>query len=152
MIELRFDGPVNYSQFNRSEVRKAFRKAGAAVAKKLKASINRRSGGGEVYRYKGKTYRASAPGNPPVRLTGNLFRSVKGRASRRGYALVVQALAPHAHLMELGSVRMARRPAFASAFIEARSIVNDLLVAAVGDGLTVTAGQPDSPPKEVETG
>ena len=101
------------------------------------------------YRRGGRVYTASAPGAPPARFTGNLFRSMQGRASRRGYALVVSAIAPHAALLELGTRRMDPRPAFEPTFAD-RGMVVDLLRAAYGSGIVATAGQPGAAPAAVE--
>lgn len=147
MIKFEFES-LDYVQFDRRAVRSAMGKAARIVAKHLKASMGK--GGGGRKRGRGSVHSGSAPGQPPARFTGTLFRSVKGRSSRRGYALVIEAIAPHARLVELGTRRMAPRPAFAPAFTAQRGAIQDLLRAAVGEGLTVIAGKPDQPPKDVE--
>lgn len=149
MISIEFSS-LSYVQFDRRKVRSAMGKAARIVAKSLKQSVGKRGGGGRVYLRNGKRYTASTPGDAPVRLTGNLWRSVKGRPSRRGYAMIVSATAPHAHLLELGMRFSKPRPAFGPAFAMHFGQIQDLLRAAVGDGLTVTAGTPGQPPRATE--
>jgi hypothetical protein len=149
VIKIEFSS-LSYVQFDRRKVRSAMGKAARIVAKSLKASVGQRAGGGRVYLRNGRRYSASSPGAAPVRLTGALWRSVKGRPSKRGYAMFVSATAPHAHLMELGTRLSKPRPAFGPAFAMHLSQIQDLLRAAVGEGLTVAAGTPGQPPRETE--
>ena len=151
MIEVSFSS-LSYTQFDRRKVRAAMGKAARLIAKALKASIGKRSGSGRVYRRGRRNYTASAPGHPPVRFTSNLWRSVKGRPSRRGYAMIVETTAPHSHLLELGTRRSAARPSFAAALGNNADAIQGLLREAIGSGLTVTAGSPGQPPKSVEIG
>jgi hypothetical protein len=147
VIQIRF-AELNYTQFDRRQVRSAMGKGARAMARRMKQVVGS-SGSGVQYRRGGRVYTASAPGAPPARFTGNLFRSMQGRASRRGYALVVSAIAPHAALLELGTRRMDPRPAFEPTFAD-RGMVVDLLRAAYGSGIVATAGQPGAAPAAVE--
>jgi hypothetical protein len=149
MIEIKF-ASVSYTQFDRKGVRSAMGKAARIVAAQLRKLLNTRGGSGRVYRRGGRAHTASASGSPPARFTGNLVRSVKGRASRRGYAFVVSAIAPHAHLLEMGTERMTSRPAFAPIFGKQAGAIEDLLRTAIDKGITVTAGSPGQSPKGVE--
>ena len=139
MIDIKF-ASISYTQFDRKGVRSAMGKA--ARLKKLLAGT---AGHGRVYRRAGRVHTASTPGSAPTRYTGNLQRSVRGRASRRGYAFLVSAIAPHAHLLELGTSRMAARPAFAPIFGSEATAIEDLLRGAIDKGITVTAGTPSEP-------
>jgi hypothetical protein len=141
---------VNYLQFDRRQVRSAMGKASRIIAKNLKSLVSRRAGSGRTYVTPGRSYTASSPGNPPVRLSGALWRSIKGRASRRGYAVVVSAIAPHAYLLELGWRSAAARPAFVPIFERDGVVIENLLRAAVDQGITVTVGRPGQPPKATE--
>jgi hypothetical protein len=136
MISIKF-ASINYTQFDRKGIRSAMGKASRLVAKQLKATINKR---GTV----------SAPGEPPARQSGGLLRSVKGRASRRGYALVVSAIAPHAHPLEGGYKHAAARPYFAPTFAGQADAIQSLLRDAIDQGITVTSGAPGSAPRAVE--
>jgi hypothetical protein len=147
VISIRF-AELNYTQFDRRGVRSAMGKAARVMARQMKQVVGR-SGSGTQYRRGGRTWTASAPGQPPARFTGNLFRSMQGRASRRGYALVVSAVAPHAALLELGTARMDPRPAFEPTF-QNRGMIVDLLRAAYANGIVGTPGQPGAAPATVE--
>lgn len=150
-VTVRFEYTL-YSQFERKAVRSAMGKAARLMAREAKRAAASKSGSGAVYTARGRNYQASAPGQPPVRLTGNLWRSIKGRASRRGYAMVVQTLAPHAHLLELGTRKGAARPLLPPVVEEQAGAVLDLLRVAIADGLTVVTGAVGKAPAKVETG
>lgn len=147
MITVRFD-EISYAAFDRRHVRSAFGRAARVFAKNLKNQV-RGSGSGRSYVIGGRKHTASAPGRPPARFTGNLYRSITGRASRRGYALVVSAIAPHAHLLELGTSRMAERLYFDPTF-EDRAVVVDVLRGAYERALMGVKGAAGRPPKSVE--
>lgn len=140
---------VNYSQFDRRQVRSAMGRAARAMAANLKRQVSGGGGSGRTYRRRGSDYTASAPGQPPGRLSGGLMRSMRGRPSRRGYAAVVSALAPHAHLLELGWRHAAPRPYFGPTFGNQELIVS-LLRAAYEKAAVAVPGQPGRPPKTVE--
>lgn len=150
MLQMKIEF-VGYTQFQRKHVRSAMGKGARVVAAELKRSVNRR-GGGRVYQRRGGSHNASAPGQPPARFTGNLFRSMQGRASRRGYAIVVSAFAQHARMLELGWRSAAPRPAFEPAFTRKGGDIVGLLRTAVSVGLTATSGEPGRAPAEVEVG
>ena len=147
MIQIRF-AELNYTQFDRRGIRSAMGKSARVMARKMKQVVGG-SGSGVQYSRGGRVHTASAPGAPPARFTGNLFRSMQGRASHRGYALVVSAIAPHAALVELGTRRMDPRPAFEPTFSQSGMIV-DLLRAAYANGVVGTPGQPGAAPATVE--
>ena len=143
LIRVKFD-EISYSQFDRRRVRSAMGRASRAMANTLKQTV-RGKGAGRIY----GRHIASAPGQPPARYTGNLLRSIKGRASRRGYALVVAAIAPHAAMLEMGTRRMDPRPAFEPVFAE-RELIIGLLQTAYARAITATPGQVGRPTKSVE--
>jgi HK97 gp10 family phage protein len=129
---------TRYMQFDRKQVRSAMRKAAATVKKEAKRLAGRKQ--------------ISAPGNPPGRETGALWRSAYGRASRRGYAMVAGTTSPHAHLVELGTRNMQPRPLMPVALGNVRDKVIGLVEAAIGPGLHAVDGPSTSPPPQVETG
>jgi hypothetical protein len=147
MITVKFE-ELDYSQFDRRQVRSAMGRAARALTNVLKGQV-KGGGAGETYRRNGREHTASAPGQPPARYTGTLLRSMKGRASRRGYALVVAAVAPHAALLELGSRHTEPRPYFAPTFTD-RDLVVGLLRTAYARAVTTVPGQVGRPPKTVE--
>jgi HK97 gp10 family phage protein len=136
-IQVKIDY-TRYMQFDRKAVRTAARKGGALLRKEARklASANR----------------PSAPGEPPGRVTSMLFRSIYGRSSKRGYAMVAGTTAPHAHLLEIGTPNMAARPLMPMALANQRDAVTGLFIDAIGAGCTVIDGSPGVPPKEVEVG
>lgn len=95
----------------------------AACDTAAKALLNRSAGGGRTY-HKGQTkstfYQASAPGEPPVRVSGILQGSITSRAAQRvGRRTVGQwgACGPgtedkpgYALWLEIGTSTMAARP------------------------------------------
>jgi Bacteriophage HK97-gp10, putative tail-component len=117
---------VNYAKFDRRQVRSAFGKAGRLVAREAKRQA------------------------APQRRTGALWRSISGRASRRGYAYRVAALAPHAYLLELGTRYIEPQPVLTPVVAAQAGAVIDLLRAAVGDGFFGAPGAVGKPPAAVE--
>lgn len=129
---------VSYVQFDRKAVRAASRKGG----QQMRAAIRKLGGGRAV----------SPPGSPPGRRTGALWRSVYGRASARGYAMVAGTAATHGHFLELGTRRMDARPLVQPAFAGKQSVIIGLYRDAIGKGITATVGAPGQPPAAVEIG
>ena len=67
--------------------------------------------------------RDEAKANAPEGKTGNLRRSIRARRGTRRYkpSVLVMATAPHAHLVELGTVKSAARPFMEPAAINTKS-------------------------------
>ena len=108
------DGPL------RRAIVKQLRRTAQEIKAEAQGSVQRKSGGGKLYRQgtrrfgsskkkgiKGGTafafYRASAPGEPPVSVTGALARRFGVGISRTKLLAGIFANAPHAHLMEYGT-------------------------------------------------
>jgi hypothetical protein len=140
-VKVKFD-VTRYMTFDRKKVRAAMRKAAQVLRKDIRQSASRRGVRGSY----------SAPGSPPYRQSGNLYDSIYGRASRRGYAVVAGTLAPHAHLLELGTVNMQARPLVPPSTERRRDEILALLREAIGDGLTAVNGAVGRAPQKVETG
>ncbi|GAB5500986.1 MAG: hypothetical protein PsegKO_32970 [Pseudohongiellaceae bacterium] len=96
----------------RKKSKKRLREAAKAVAMHARKQIRsgRKSGklssGSKPKRgclFRG--HRASAAGEYPAKLTGDLARSVKWQAARHGGNAIVFSAAPHAHLMEYGTTK-----------------------------------------------
>ncbi|GAB5387083.1 MAG: hypothetical protein Alpg2KO_00510 [Alphaproteobacteria bacterium] len=94
----------------RRRSKKQLREAAKRVAMHARKEIRSGSKSGRVYSgskpkqgfsYRG--HRASAAGQYPARLTGDLARSVKWKAAKHGGNAIVFTTAPHAHLMEYGT-------------------------------------------------
>jgi hypothetical protein len=62
---------------------------------------------GRVYRIRGRSHKASAPGEYPARETGALFRSIRTRISNRGFA--IGTTKDYAIYLREGTRKMARR-------------------------------------------
>ncbi len=71
----------------------------------------------------GSRHQASAPGEPPAELTGSLAKMIglkRATKSQRRMVAKVSARAPHAHLLEWGTVKMLPRPFMGPAMNAAR--------------------------------
>ena len=64
---------------------------------------------GRTYRYKGRRYKASAPGEPPQRVSGKLRASMKIKV-QGAQSLTFGATAKYASDLEEGTPKMAQRP------------------------------------------
>ena len=88
------------------EMRKLMRSAGNDVKTKTAKLINTTSGGGRVTQYRGDkagSYRASMPGDPPVRASGALRASLKVYPFKSGEGFAVRARAFYALFLEAGA-------------------------------------------------
>lgn len=88
------------------EMSKLMRAAGNEVKSKTAALINKTQGGGRLTHYrgdKGGTYRASTPGNPPVRASGALRASLRAYAFKSGEGFAVRARQFYALFLEAGA-------------------------------------------------
>lgn len=98
---------------DKREVRNLMRSAANDIKTKTARIINASSGGGRLYRggggaqyrgaYKAGTYRASAPGEPPVRVTGTLRNSLKSYVYPSGEGFAVRERAFYALFLEVGA-------------------------------------------------
>jgi len=86
---------------------------------------------GRTYRVPGtkKTYTASAPGQPPAQVTGDLRKSVKGSVEGSGMAVhgKVKASAKHALPLEFGTKNMAPRPFMKPSFDKSLDAIRRIL-------------------------
>lgn len=98
---------------DKSEMRKLMRGAGGEVARKTRRLIASsagsgrpyRGGGGAAYRgsYRPGPYRASAPGEPPVRVSGALAKSLRTYTYKSGDGFAVRARQFYALFLEVGA-------------------------------------------------
>jgi hypothetical protein len=103
-LEVRID-PF-FLTLDMKHTRAVLRAAGNEVASVARALIRRSSGGGRFYNYKGHRgarYRASAPGQPPVSVSGALAKSIKVRLFRSGEGVAVRDAEFYAKFLELGA-------------------------------------------------
>lgn len=66
--------------------------------------------GGRVYRRRGVTHKASAPGEPPAPDTGTLMRNIDARYDKDSLTGTVNFGTVYARALEYGTARMAARP------------------------------------------
>jgi hypothetical protein len=85
------------------EVKKLMRAAGNDVRTKTARLINKSQGGGHFYSSPAGRYRASTPGDPPVRVSGNLRTSLKTYVYKTGEGFAVRARQFYALFLEAGA-------------------------------------------------
>lgn len=93
-------------KLDKREMTKLMRGAGNEVKSKTARLINATSGGGRVTHYRGDksgTYRASVPGEPPVRASGALRASLKTYVFKTGEGFAVRARQFYALFLESGA-------------------------------------------------
>jgi hypothetical protein len=73
------------------------------IASKTRRLIGKRSGGGRFYRRAGTTYQASAPGEPPVMVSGTLKGSLKSYIYKDGSGFAVRERAFYSLFLETGA-------------------------------------------------
>jgi hypothetical protein len=98
---------------DKKELRALMRSAGNDIKTKTTRLINRstgsgrtyRGGGGSAYRgnYRPGAYRASAPGEPPVRISGTLRSSLRTYVYPEGTGFAVRERAFYALFLEAGA-------------------------------------------------
>ena len=98
---------------DKRELRNLMRSAGNDVARKTRTLIGQSSGSGRVYRggggsryrgsYRPGAYRASAPGQPPVRVTGTLRTSLKTYVYKNAEGFAVRERAFYSLFLEAGA-------------------------------------------------
>ena len=91
---------------DKREMSKLMRSAGADVKSKTAKLINTTSGGGRATQYRGDkagSYRASMPGDPPVRASGTLRASLRAYPFKSGEGFAVRARAFYALFLEAGA-------------------------------------------------
>ncbi len=137
--------------YDKKQLKKVMRQAGAEVAASAKRMI-RASGGGRVYRgsggakyrpYRRGRYTASAPGQAPANVTGTLLASIKVRPFKSGEGVAVRAGAFYAVFLEGGakggrgaSRVLQPRPFLSQALDAKQASLGDRIRAAVADGVT----------------
>jgi hypothetical protein len=88
---------------DKRELRKLMRAAGNDVKNKTGRLINQSDGGGRSYFAAGRRYRASAPGAPPVRVSGDLRSSLRTYVFKSAEGFAVRARQFHALFLEVGA-------------------------------------------------
>jgi hypothetical protein len=88
---------------DKREITKLMRAAGNDVKSKTGRLINASQGGGRTYFGPAGRYRASAPGAPPVRVSGDLRSSLKTYVFKTGEGFAVRAREFYALFLETGA-------------------------------------------------
>lgn len=90
---------------DKREMTKLMRAAGNDIKTQTARLINKTEGGGRLTHYHGKTgtYKASAPGDPPVRASGALRSSLKTYVFKTGEGFAVRARQFYALFLETGA-------------------------------------------------
>jgi len=88
---------------DKRELTKLMRAAGNDVRSKTARLINASQGGGKTYFGPSGRYRASAPGSPPVRVSGDLRSSLKTFVFKSGEGFAVRARQFYALFLEIGA-------------------------------------------------
>jgi hypothetical protein len=88
---------------DKRELRKLMRAAGNDVKNKTGRLINQSDGGGRSYFAAGRRYRASAPGAPPVRVSGDLRSSLRTYVFKSAEGFAVRARQFYALFLEVGA-------------------------------------------------
>lgn len=106
-------GKTKILHFN--NIRHALADHGPEVTKALERVTSTGPRSGRLYSYRGRKYRASAPGEPPAKRSGRLSKSFKSVS--RSFELVIGNTAfergfPYPKALEEGTSRMAKRPYF----------------------------------------
>ncbi len=94
---------------DRRDIRAALRRAGGEVAA-LTRSLRSAGGGGRTYTQDGKTWTASAPGQPPARVSGTLAHAPRGQLTASGLTVRVfdAAAAFYGRFVEFGAKGVGR--------------------------------------------
>lgn len=98
---------------DKAGMKKLMRGAGGEIARKTRRLIAASAGSGRVYRggggaayrgaYRPGPYRASAPGEAPVRVSGALAKSIRTYAYKSGDGFAVRARQFYALFLEVGA-------------------------------------------------
>jgi hypothetical protein len=109
-LSIRHWGEV---MLDKRELRAVMRAAGNDIARRDRTLIGQSSGAGRLYRggggsayrgsYRPGSYRASAPGQPPVRVSGTLRASVKVYVYKNAEGFAVRERAFYSLFLEAGA-------------------------------------------------
>lgn len=88
---------------DKKRLRQIMRRAGAEVAASARRMLRRSAGGGRFYHTAMGRHQASAPGEAPASLTGQLARSIRVRVSRSALSVEIKATMYYALFLEHGA-------------------------------------------------
>ena len=114
-LSLKIAVPPYAFTIDKKLLRATLRRAGAEVAAVARRKITTAVGGGVIYRGPGGSaakyrggytpgkYQASAPGQPPVSVTGSLAKSIKVRPFKSGEGVAIRDTQFYALFLEKGA-------------------------------------------------
>lgn len=102
MISLKLEVPAAELVYDKSELRKILRAVGNELAAVTRALIRGAAGSGRTYTRGGRKYQASAPGQPPVSVTGALAASIGVTMSRSGESVTIGERIYYATPLQVG--------------------------------------------------
>jgi hypothetical protein len=97
--KLQIQIPKYELDFDKKLIKKIMRQAGTELAAAARAILRQSSGSGRIY----NGIQASAPGEPPVKRTGELANSIKTKLLRGGMGVSVTDTAVFALSLEAGA-------------------------------------------------
>lgn len=104
MIGLQIEIPQKYRlAFDKKLTHKTLRAAASEIAAVARRKVRRAVGTGRVYYSRGGRHVASAPGEPPVNLSGDLANSIKVRPLKTGDGMIIKDTEFYALFLEVGA-------------------------------------------------
>jgi hypothetical protein len=116
------------------EVAKGTYACAQQVATEYKKSILQGGKSGRVYKRRSVTHQASAPGESPASDTGRLVNAIQV-ILESSLSSIMKVATKYAMLLEVGTSKMAARPAAVPALEKSRSFIIDRLAEAVRRGI-----------------
>lgn len=120
------------------ELKKALFASAQRVEKEAKEAIARGPKSGRLYKRRGVTHRASAPGEAPASDTGRLVNSISSyldTTSLTSFVAAGRGVVNYARHLEYGTADTAERPFLAPALERSKPFIRDRLAKAVNDGV-----------------
>lgn len=170
MIRIQITATGGRLELDKRKLKSVMRSAGAEIRARTRAMLSNSSGAGRVYKglsgtpwrpklYLKNGYRASAPGQPPVKVDGELEKSIVVRVFKSGEGVAIRNVKFYSLFLEAGakggagnrkggkgkrnkrgglssSRVLLPRPALSVALEQAEASLSDRIGAAINDGLT----------------
>ena len=127
MINASVNLKINKDEFLKliDDANKITEEAADKMAKEMKKSILSGAKSGRQYYVNGARHTASAPGQPPANVTGDLVRSIKVTKERN--KSIINISKNYAVFLEFGTSKMRPRPFIIPAFLKTKKWFNDKL-------------------------
>lgn len=134
-VQITFNALPAFLTETHREVKDAVKSSSEAIVEAAKEGIRNGSKSGRTYTRKGRTHRASSPGESPAGDSHELENSGSVEVSADGMTAEATFTAPYADDLELGTATIAPRP-FLGPAAEKQS---DEYIQAVGKGMNDAA-------------